>query len=75
MLAKLKNTKPVNNHEEVQPQLQDLNFQKLNQTPTSSIERTNEQAPTSEPVMSVKNNIAQIHRRQHCIKKSEETVL
>jgi hypothetical protein len=71
-LAKLKqtskveatNNKPVNKHQEVQLQLQDLNFAKLNQTTISSIQRTNEQASTSEPVMSVKNNIAQIHCRQ-----------
>jgi hypothetical protein len=37
--------------------------------------RTNEQATTSEPVMSVENNIAQIHCRQDCIQKSEENVL
>jgi hypothetical protein len=75
LLAKLKNNKPVNNHEEVQLQLQDLNFAKLNQTTTTNIERTNEQASTSEPVMPVKNNIAQIHCRQHCIKKWKEIVL
>jgi hypothetical protein len=59
----------VNKHQEVQLQLQDLNFAKLNQTKTSNIERTNEQASTNEPVMPVKNNIAQIHCRQHRIQK------
>jgi hypothetical protein len=59
----------VNKHQEVQLQLQDLNFAKLNQTKTSNIERTNEQASTNEPVMLVKNNIAQIHCRQHRIQK------
>jgi hypothetical protein len=51
-LAKLKNNKPVNNHEEVQLQLQDLNFAKLNQTRTRTMERSNEQASTTEAVMS-----------------------
>lgn len=57
------NNKPVSKHQEVQLQLQDLNFAKLKKTTISSIQRTNEQATTSEPVMSVENNIAQIHCR------------
>jgi hypothetical protein len=48
----LKNNKPVNNHEEVQLQLQDLNFAKLNQARTRIMERTNEQASTIEAMMS-----------------------
>ena len=42
-LAKLKNKKPVNNHEELELQVQDLNFAKLNQTITRIMERNNEQ--------------------------------
>jgi len=61
--------KPVNKYEEAQLQLQDLNSAKLNQTSTSSIQRTNEQASTSQPGMSMKKNIVQIYRRQDCIKK------
>jgi hypothetical protein len=41
----------VNNHEEVQLQLQDLNFVKLNQTRTRIMEQTSEQASTTEAVM------------------------
>jgi hypothetical protein len=67
----LKNKKPLNNHKEVQLQLQDLNFENLNQTTTTTIEPTNEKASTNEAVMSVKNNIAQIHCKQNCIKKME----
>jgi hypothetical protein len=65
----------VSKHQEVQLQLQDLNFAKLKQTTISSIQRTNEQAKTSEPVMPMEKNIAQIHCRQDCIQKSEENVL
>jgi hypothetical protein len=59
----------MNNHKEVQLQVQDFNFAKLNQTTTINIEPTNEKASTNEAVMSMKNNIAQIHCRQRCIKK------
>jgi iron uptake system EfeUOB component EfeO/EfeM len=52
-LAKLKQTKESNKHQQVQLQVQDLNLAKLNQTTTSSNRQTNEQEATSEPV----NNI------------------
>jgi hypothetical protein len=41
----------VNNHKEVQLQLQDLNFAKLNQIRTRIMERTSKQASTTEAVM------------------------
>jgi hypothetical protein len=59
------NNKLVNKHQEVQVQLQDLNFAKLNQTTINNIHQTNEQASTNEPIMPLKNNIAHIHCRQH----------
>jgi hypothetical protein len=51
-LAKLKNNKPMNNHKAVQLQLQDLNFAKLNQTRTRTMERSSEHASTTEAVVS-----------------------
>jgi len=45
------NNKPVNNHEDFQLQLQDLNFAKLNQTRTTIMEPSNEQASTTEAAM------------------------
>jgi len=61
----IENNKPMNNHEEVQLQLQDLNFAKLNQTRTRIMEWTSEQASTTEPMMLVENNSAQFHCKQH----------
>jgi len=71
---KEENNNPVK-HQKAQLQPHDPNPVKLNQTTISNIERTNEQASTSEPVMLVKNNISQIHCRQNYIQKSEETIL
>jgi hypothetical protein len=68
--AKLKNKKPVNK----QLQLQDLNFAKLNQTRTRRMEQTNEQASTTEPMMSAGNNFAQFHCKQHHQKIWNESV-
>ena len=54
-LAKLKNNKPVNNHEELELQVQDLNFAKLNQARTGIIERNNEQGWSTRAGMSSMN--------------------
>jgi hypothetical protein len=63
--CKVEEQQTSDNHEEVQLQLQDLNFAKLNQTRTRIMERTNEQASTTEPLMPVENNSTQFHCKQH----------
>ena len=72
--CKVEEQQTSDNHEEVQLQLQDLNFAKLNQTTTSNMEQTNEQASTTKLVMPVKKNISQFHCKQHYKKKWNEIV-
>jgi hypothetical protein len=54
-LAKLKNNKPVNNHKELELRLQDLNFTKLNQTRTKTMERSTEQGSNTRAPMPTMN--------------------
>jgi hypothetical protein len=54
-LAKLKNNKPFNNHEEIELQVHDLNFAKLNQTTTRIMERSSEQGSSTQATMSTMN--------------------
>jgi hypothetical protein len=54
-LAKLKNNKLVNNHEELELQVQDLNFEKLNQTRTKIMERNNKKGWSTRAGMSGMN--------------------
>jgi hypothetical protein len=63
--CKVEEQQTSDNHEEVQLQLQDLNFAKLNQTRTRIMEQNSEQASTTEPLMSAENNLAQFHCKQH----------
>jgi hypothetical protein len=54
-IAKLKNNKPVNNHEELELQLQDLNFAKLNQIRTKTMERSTKQGSNTQAAMPTMN--------------------
>jgi type II secretory pathway component PulM len=63
--CKVEEKQTSDNHEEVQLQLQDLNFSKLNQTITRIMERTSEHVSTTEPLMSVENYSTQFHSKQH----------